>query len=360
MKKNPFFSIAIPTYNRAAKLRFTLYNILRQDYTNYEIIVSDNNSTDDTEKVVTSFKTDKIRYLRNKTNIGGIQNLKKAITHATGRYVFLHGDDDMILYKNTLGQIHDSIIKNNPGYVRINYLCRTDDNKSLFRYPYFKRFHNDTYLKPHADIRKISSYILDSEPYFISGIIFKNELPKNINVINSELCYWIEIIFYLTKEYGSYFISKDYVLASWSKRINTKAPHVLYDLVDGKLASENFLKVFKKYLPRILYESFLYQHVKDIYVYMFPSIKYFTSNENLIKMSDRIRAICPEIAETTDYKIRLFLGLLLPKTVLGLLKRYYFYKFSQLSKLDEVKNKEKILRQITDTEIEFLSTMPQE
>lgn len=356
MKKKPFFSIAIPTYNRASKLLFTLHNLLKQDYDDYEIIVSDNNSTDNTEDVVNSFKSKKIHYFKNKTNLGGIPNLRNATKHASGQYVFLHGDDDMILYRNALTRIHDIININKPGFIRVNYLCTTEDNKRLFHYPYFKRFMKDTYIKPNEDIQKITSFILDSEPYFITGIIFMNKLPKEISIIDSELCYWIEIIFYLTKKYGASFIYKEYVIASWSKRVNTKAPHVLYDLVDGKLASENFLQVFKKYLPYEQYQSFLYKNLKDIYVDMFPAIKYSTSNQNLLNLSERIKMLCPEIARTLHFKIRLFLGLILPKTVLGLLKEYYFYKFSQLSKLSDIKKKESILRLIADIEKEFFSS----
>lgn len=357
MVNHPFFSIAIPTYNRASKLKFTLFNLLKQNYRNFEIVVSDNDSTDNTEEIVKSFHSDRIRYFKNKTNLGGIPNLGKAIEHARGKYIFLHGDDDMIISLNALSEIHKLIIKNHPGFIRANYLCKTDDNKSLFRYPYFRRFQNDQYLRPQRDISQIRSFIFDSEPYFITGIIFRNKLPRTIGVINSELCYWIEIIIYLTQRYGAFFIKTEYVIASWSKRVNTKAPHVLYALVNGKLASENFLRIFKKYLPDDQYKSFLYKNLKDIYVDMFPAIKFSTSNQNLLQLSNRIRELCPDIAKTWHFKFRLFVGLLLPKLILGVLKEYYFYKFSQNSEFSEIKNKRKILKYITGIENEYLYSM---
>ena len=60
--KNPFFSIVIPTRNRADTLKYTIKTILNQDFQDYEIIICNNNSVDDTEEIVKKF-SDKRRSL---------------------------------------------------------------------------------------------------------------------------------------------------------------------------------------------------------------------------------------------------------------------------------------------------------
>ena len=64
--RNIFFSIVIPTYNQANFLKKAINSILEQSYKNYEIIIIDNYSKDNTSKIVSSFKNKKIRYFKKK------------------------------------------------------------------------------------------------------------------------------------------------------------------------------------------------------------------------------------------------------------------------------------------------------
>ena len=66
--KNPFFSIVIPTRNRADTLKYTIKTILNQDFQDYEIIICNNNSVDDTEEIVKKFSVKWIKYLKSKLN----------------------------------------------------------------------------------------------------------------------------------------------------------------------------------------------------------------------------------------------------------------------------------------------------
>ena len=68
-------SICMPTYNGADTIAATLKSILVQNYQNFEIIVNDDGSTDHTEKAVKSFKDKRIKFSRNKKNLGYGDNL---------------------------------------------------------------------------------------------------------------------------------------------------------------------------------------------------------------------------------------------------------------------------------------------
>ena len=61
----PFFSIVIPTYNRATLIRRCLDSVIVQTYTNWEAIIVDNFSEDNTEEIVLSYKDDRIKFIKN-------------------------------------------------------------------------------------------------------------------------------------------------------------------------------------------------------------------------------------------------------------------------------------------------------
>ncbi len=93
---NPFVTIAIPTFNRASLLKECILSVLSQTYPNYEIIVSDNASTDDTQKVLQQFRGQKLRVVTQKNNIGLLPNWNACLAEAKGEYFLLVSDDDKI------------------------------------------------------------------------------------------------------------------------------------------------------------------------------------------------------------------------------------------------------------------------
>lgn len=90
------FTIGIPTFNRADLLKKTIESALNQTYENIEIVVSDDNSYDDTKSVIESFNSDKIIYKRNKQNIGSMANFISAFEMANGEYFSFLQDDDIL------------------------------------------------------------------------------------------------------------------------------------------------------------------------------------------------------------------------------------------------------------------------
>jgi glycosyltransferase involved in cell wall biosynthesis len=63
----PYFSIVIPVYNKAAFLKATLDSVLAQSFTDFELILVNDGSTDDSAKVIAGFKDDRIKYFERKT-----------------------------------------------------------------------------------------------------------------------------------------------------------------------------------------------------------------------------------------------------------------------------------------------------
>lgn len=94
----PTFSVLIPTYNSEKIIGATLRSILDQTFSDFELIITDNASTDKTEKVIKSFqeKDQRIKYFKNESNLGYPRNLECARQLAIGKYLYLMGSDDIL------------------------------------------------------------------------------------------------------------------------------------------------------------------------------------------------------------------------------------------------------------------------
>src|SRR5262245_10912550 len=97
LERAPCVSVVVTTYRRAGKLAATLDTILAQDFRDFELIVSDDCSPDDTEAVGRSYerRDPRVRYLRNATNLRMPGNLNAAIAAARGELIANLHDDDL-------------------------------------------------------------------------------------------------------------------------------------------------------------------------------------------------------------------------------------------------------------------------
>ncbi len=96
----PTVSICIPTYNRVALLQEAMDSVLGQTFQDFELIISDNASTDDTPSLLRSYTDPRIRYTRNARNLGAYRNYERCFALATGKYVGFLPDDDVMLPEN--------------------------------------------------------------------------------------------------------------------------------------------------------------------------------------------------------------------------------------------------------------------
>ena len=115
-KQNPFFSIVIPTRNRATILQSALRSCIAQTFENFEIIASNNCSNDSTEEVIKQFDCKKLKYFKTPNSYNMIDSWTFALSKANGYYAMILGDDDA-LTPNSLKYYHKEIIQN--GYTDI-------------------------------------------------------------------------------------------------------------------------------------------------------------------------------------------------------------------------------------------------
>ena len=91
----PKVSVLIPTYNCASFLDESIQSVLDQTFTDFELIVVDNCSTDNSKEVVTKYLTDdRVKYHVNNKNLGAIGNFNKCLSLANGELIKLLCADD--------------------------------------------------------------------------------------------------------------------------------------------------------------------------------------------------------------------------------------------------------------------------
>jgi hypothetical protein len=99
-ERAPAMSVCIPTFNRAEMLRGAIASVLAQSFEDFELVVSDNASTDHTRDVVSAIRDPRLRYVRQPENVGAVQNFNRCLALARGSYVALFHDDDLMLPDN--------------------------------------------------------------------------------------------------------------------------------------------------------------------------------------------------------------------------------------------------------------------
>jgi len=96
IERIPFFSVCIPTYNRAQMLPAAIESVLNQNFVDFELIICDNASTDNTEEVVKGYCDQRLRYVCYETLVSMYANHNRCLNLAQGDWiVFLHSDDLM-------------------------------------------------------------------------------------------------------------------------------------------------------------------------------------------------------------------------------------------------------------------------
>lgn len=129
MKKNPFFTIVTPTYNRAYIISKTIKSVLAQSFGDFEFIIVDDGSTDNTEEVVKSFADERIAYIKLSQSSGGpCRPRNVGFEKAAGEYVVLLDSDDE-LDKDILKVYKEWIEKKSGFKVFLMDTINEDENK---------------------------------------------------------------------------------------------------------------------------------------------------------------------------------------------------------------------------------------
>lgn len=99
-------SIIMPSYNTAAYIKESIQSVLNQTYTNWELIIVDDCSTDSTDEVLETIKDSRIRYFKNDKNSGAAVSRNKALREAKGQWIAFLDSDDLWMPEKLEKQIY--------------------------------------------------------------------------------------------------------------------------------------------------------------------------------------------------------------------------------------------------------------
>jgi len=316
-KHKPFFTIGIPTFNRANYLKLAIKSVLNQTFKDYEILIVDNHSGDNTERIVKTYTSQykNISYIRNKKNLGSPRNIKNLFSNAKGEYLFILCDDDLILKPTTLTQIHKVINRCHPGFLKLEALFY---NKSFDRIAKCFKFSNKTgIIKPHDNryIEKIFNYCIE----FWSGSIYKID-TKSLHLINTRE--WIyttlDYTYYLVKNFGAVIIEGFPIFGRYNETTN------LTNLIEPILSLDTMLSVIAKYSSQEKFVK-LDQRLRKEALFSIVNFKlYVTRRQYLIYMYKIFIKDRYPLNKFHYYFFGLFV-FLIPKLFFELFKKYIYH-----------------------------------
>lgn len=247
-------SVIVPTFNRSNLLKLSIESILKQDYPNFEIIVTDNASNDNTSEIINSLKSDKIIYFRNSSNIGIAKNHNMALELCTGEYIHIFSDDDIMLpgciskkvdilnLYPTVGLVHSDInIINGQGQITSNFHW----GKSAWK----------KWESIHSESKLFSKEIYHNYLYRIRNtismpsVMIRKSIIKQVGFIDIRLNYLIDIDYWLkiTLFEDVYYINEKLVsYRLYETNVYNKISFIEHRK-EYKIAKKNIIELFPNY-----------------------------------------------------------------------------------------------------------------
>lgn len=135
--RNPDVSVVIPVYNRESTIKKALRSVLNQTFEDFEVIVVDDGSIDNTQQVVSSIYDPRIKYIRNEKNRGAPVARNRGIKYSRGKYVALLDSDDWWLPEKIEKQV--KILDNESKKTGVVYTDLIYKNEDKSKYKILKK-----------------------------------------------------------------------------------------------------------------------------------------------------------------------------------------------------------------------------
>jgi glycosyltransferase involved in cell wall biosynthesis len=241
------FSICIPTYNGSKWIKETLESILSQSFQNFETIISDDCSKDDTVEVIKNIRDKRIKIYQNKINLGYGKNLQVLRKLSKGDILFLMGQDDILL-KDALLKTHNAFMLGEEiGLVMRPYYWFYEDVKKPVRaiFPYNgKKDSIISVLDGKREVQKIFESVGQ-----LSGLAYRR---KYMDMDFHEETFPAHIYPFasITKKYKVVYL-KDYTIAVRIESSQTRFKKSIYDISP----TESWVKMFNTVYREKKYEE---------------------------------------------------------------------------------------------------------
>ena len=136
VKKNPKVTVIMPVYNGEKYLQEAIDSILNQTFTDFEFLIINDGSTDDSQKIISNYKDKRIKLIKNKQNIGLARSLNKAIELSLGLYIARMDADDISLPNRLKVQVSEMEKNSNLGVIGSWVeIFENAKNGNIWKYP---------------------------------------------------------------------------------------------------------------------------------------------------------------------------------------------------------------------------------
>ena len=162
-------SVIMPAFNASKYIREAINSILNQTESNFELLICDDGSTDDTFKIINSFSDKRIIVFQNKINLGNLQTTNFLLAQCKGKYITIQDADDYSSSNRFSNLINEFLEDKTLGMVGSNYEVINEKNESLLcgNLPL-----DDREIKEEMKKKVI--------PMLYAGVMIKKEILKEV------------------------------------------------------------------------------------------------------------------------------------------------------------------------------------
>ncbi len=185
----PKISVLMPFYNNEKYLDESIQSILNQTYSDFEFIIMDDGSTDNGVKVVNKYSKDKrIRFVRNKKNIGIVANLNKGIGMSKGEYLARMDGDDVSLPERFEKQVRYLDKHKTVGIVGTQGIIINEQSRKT-----------GDFVRPMSDL-KIRAKLMDGNAFIHGSVMIRKSSLLKTSLYNQKFVraedygLWLEYI----------------------------------------------------------------------------------------------------------------------------------------------------------------------
>ena len=204
IRKHPYIAVCLSALNMQNYIEKNLLSILNQSFQNFEIIIVNDNSKDNTEKIINKLQLedDRIKLINHSNNLGVYRSRIESILNSNSEYILLMDPDDMYLNENLFLDLYNFNIKNNIDIIEFSVYQQFDGHSKIY-YPdnhfenHYHRFTNNITYQP--ELSNILYFSPGSKKY--SHTICRNIWNK---LIRRDI--YIKTNKYIGKEYYDKFI----------------------------------------------------------------------------------------------------------------------------------------------------------
>lgn len=271
-EKNVKVSVIIPSYNHEKYISYAIDSVLNQSFTDFELLIIDDCSTDESAKVIRSYQDSRIKVFSHDVNVGVVATLNELISKSRGEYIAVLGSDDIwnkeklekqiaILDQNkNIGACfsHAEIINgNNKPYsdVQMHHMdVFFENNKNQAEW--LRRFYNKGNCLCHSSLL-IRKSVHDQLGVYNPVYNQLHDLDMWIRLICRHEIYILEEVLVQYRKVGTKSISSDTIVNN-IRTIN-EVNHLMYNLIttlDDELLINGFEDLFEKKNGDLVAERF--------------------------------------------------------------------------------------------------------